>query len=69
MTVYGIYKGELHEGGRVWKTLYKNHKKAKVVAINKMIEMNNPRFPFKSVQKDKWSNGIDIIAIKKFEVI
>jgi hypothetical protein len=72
MRVYGIYIGQDHEGGMILPNLYKSYRTAKDVAKVEIKNLENDDWElskFNKVEgKDKWGNGIDIVAIKKFTI-
>ena len=72
MKVYGVYVGVKYEGGSVMPSLYKSYAKAKRVAMDKIefIEADGGELSkFRKLDKeDAWCNGIDVVAIKKFNV-
>ena len=72
MIVYGVYVGIDHGGGQVLPDIYTSYRAAmdRAKAEIKSREYDDLELSkFDRVDgKDEWSNGIDIVAIKKFTI-
>ena len=72
MKVYGVYIGIDREGGQVLPDIYTSYRAAtdRAKAEIKSREYDDLELSkFDRVDgKDEWSNGIDIVAIKKFTI-